>query len=327
MGFAVNNIITGGIMTTYHCSVSCAHCRHNASPKREKRFISEETLAKVLVKLKTLGCSSLHIEGGEPFLFPNELIRTVKQIADSEITLEHVITNCSWYKNQKDTLELLKKLQANGLGRMVLKVGPFQNESIPLRKVQNVAQAAEIIGLNILIWDNEFYPEVAAFDPTKKHSLKKYIKKYGEDYISRIAQRFNVTFSGRSFAAYEKHLPKTSTQEILSNNYSCRKEMKTQHHFHVDADGNFTFPYTQGLAIHYEDLGKPINPDKYPFVDMIYKEGVNGLYKYAKTQHQFIAKKEYLSKCHLCHDIRSYLVNEAKVISHDLKPLGFYQED
>lgn len=324
MSFIVDSLSTGGIMATYHCSVHCAHCRHNASPTRKKDFISEETLKNVIEKLESLGCTSLHIEGGEPFLFPSELLRTVKQINDSKIDLEHVITNCSWYRNQKDTLALLKQLQNNGLRRMVLKVGPFQNESIPLKKVQNVALAAEKIGMNILIWDNEFYPEVAAFDPSKKHSLKKYIKKYGENYISRIAQRFNITFSGRSFEIYEKHLPKSTTSEILRNNPSCQKEIETKNHFHIDPDGNFTFPFTQGLSIHYSDLGKAIDKVKYPLISLVYEEGINGLYRLAKSKYGFKAKEQYLSKCHLCHHIRSFLVNDAAIKTNDLRPLAFY---
>ncbi len=327
MGFSVNKLISGGIMTTYYCAVKCSHCRHKASPCREKRFISEQMLAKILSKLRELGCNSVHLEGGEPFLFPDELIRAVKQINESGIFLEHVLTNCSWYKNQKDTLTILKKLQKNGLRRLVLKVGPFQNESIPLKKVQNVAQAAEKIGLNILIWDIEFYSEVAAFDPSKTHTLKKYVKKYGDDYISQLAQRFNITFAGRSFSAYEKHLPKIKTHEILHKDKGCKEEMSALHHFHVDLDGNFSFPYTQGLSISVDHLGSDIDRNKYPFATLLHEQGINGLYKYAKTNYNFKAKDVYISKCHLCYEIRKFMVKENSIDSPDLRPKEYYQLD
>lgn len=325
MKFEVKNILSGGIMVTYYCSVNCAHCRHNASPKRASKFISEELLSKVLQKLSAVGCSSVHLEGGEPFLFPKELVRAVKQISDSDIQLEHIVTNCSWYRNQKDTTNLLKELQANGMNRMVLKVGPFQNESIPLRKVQNVKQAAELLGINIVIWDSEFYPEVAAFDPSKKHSLKKYIKKYGEDYILRCAQRFNVTFTGRSFDAYKKHLPKVSTQELLNNKSLCCLQNLAKHHFHIDLEGNFIFPNTNGVSLNFEDLGQNISADKYPYINILRNEGINGIFKYVKSTYNFTPKDSYISKCHLCHDIRSFLVNAKNIDSPDLKPVEFYK--
>ncbi len=327
MEFSVNKLISGGIITTYHCGAKCAHCRHKASPCREKRFISEETLDKILKKLHELGCNSVHLEGGEPFLFPDELVRAVKQISDSEIFLEQVLTNCGWYKNQKDAIAILKKLQKNGLRRLILKVGPFQNESIPLKKVQNIAQAAEKIGLNTLIWDMEFYSEVAAFDQTKTHSLKKYVKKYGDDYVSQLAQRFNITFAGRSFSAYEKHLPKIKTKEILRSNNGCRDEMSALHHFHVDLDGNFSFPFTQGLSIDIEDVGNYLDKNKYPFINVLYEHGINGLFKLAKSKYNFQNKEEYLSKCHLCYEIRRHLVKNANVDSPDLHPIEYYKQD
>lgn len=324
MSFTVNRLKSGGLLTTYNCSVECMHCRHKASPKHEKQFISEETLAKVLKKLEELHCNSIHIEGGEPFLFPNELIKAVKQINKGNILLEHIVTNCSWYKNKKDTTELLRALQKNGLRRLVLEVSPFQNIAIPLKKVQNVAKIAESLGINIIIWDIECYPEVAQFDTSKTHTLKKYIKKYGEEYMSNLAQRFNLTFSGRTFNAFEKHLPKINTNEILRKSEGCRSEMMSPHHFHVDLNGNFTFPLTQGLSLNINDIGKPIDPKKYPFVNLLYNKGVHGLYKFAKQNHNFKEQDEYLSKCHLCYDIRSFLVKDVGVDSPDLQPKEFY---
>lgn len=327
MEFSINKLISGGIMTTYYCAAKCSHCRHKASPYREKRFISEEMLDKVLKKLHELGCNSIHLEGGEPFLFPEELVRAVKQISDSDIYLEQILTNCAWYKNQKDTIAILKKLQDNGLRKLVLKVGPFQNESIPLKKVQNVALAAEKIGLSTMIWDMEFYSEVAAFDQSKTNSLKKYVKKYGDDYIRQLAQRFNITFAGRSFSAFEKHLPKTNTQEILRTSNGCKGEMSALHHFHVDLDGNFSFPYTQGLSVDIEDVGKNLDKNKYPFINILYMEGINGLYKIAKAKYNFKSKEAYLSKCHLCYEIRRHLIKNTNVESPDLCPAEYYEQD
>jgi len=327
MNYQVEKLKVGGIITNYTCTVQCAHCRHKASPCRKAGFISEELLARILQNLETLGCNSVHIEGGEPFLYPDELIRSVKQINKSAIALEHIVTNCSWYKNQNDTFQLLKELKFNGLRRLLIKVGPFQNESIPLKKVINVVQVAEKLGINSVIWDNESYPEVAAFDVTKTHSLKKYIKKYGEAYVKTLANRFNIPMAGRSFQAYEKSVTKTSLEKILSDNKTCFNDFSTQNHFHVDLYGNFSFSHTQGVTIDFEDLGKPLDKKKYPFLSMLINGGIRSIYRFATQHHGFKAKPEYISKCHLCYDVRRYLVNDLEITSPDLQPVEFYSSE
>lgn len=327
MEFEVGDLKTGGIMTNYRCSVRCAHCRHNASPTRSGGFISEEMVTKILGKLEELGCRSVHLEGGEPFLYPKELLRTVKQISESRIYLEHIVTNCSWYKNQKETKNILNELKKYGLQRLLLKVSPFQNESIPLRKVNGVAKIAEELGIHILIWDNEVYPEVASFDTSKTHSLNKYIKKYGPDYMKKLAACFNVTFAGRTFTAYENYLSKSSINDILLKNKSCGVSFPTQNHFHIDMYGNFIFSHTNGVAIGMDDLGKPVDFNKYPYLNILINEGVNGLYKYAVSNHGFKPQSEYISKCHLCYEVRKFLVTEKGVISPDLQPIEFYLDN
>jgi len=327
MSFSVTKLSSGGIMTNYDCSVSCAHCRHKASPSRNGGFITSEMMDKIIIKLESVGCKSVHIEGGEPFLYPNKLLRVVKQLNNSSIYLEHIVTNCSWYQNQKDTKKLLNELKLNGLTRLLLKVGPFQNENIPLKKVQNVAKAAEQLGINVMIWDNEVYPEVSSFDPSKTHSLKQYLKKYGNSYMNKLAECYNVTFAGRSFEAFGEYLNKYSISELFKQNQGCDKDFPTENHFHVDMYGNFIFSHTNGVTINIDDIGKELSPKKYPYLTILLNGGINSLYKLATNKYNFKPKAEgYLSKCHLCYEVRKFLVVNNNIESPDLQPLDFYTE-
>lgn len=328
MSYKISELATGGIMTNYDCSVRCAHCRHKASPTRNGGFMSVEMMDKIIKKLEQVNCKSVHIEGGEPFLYPKELLGIVQQINNSSLHLEHIVTNCSWYQNQKETKNILKSLKEYGLGRLLLKVGPFQNENIPLKKVQNVAKVAEQLGINVMIWDNEVYPEVASFDASKTHSLKKYLKKYGDDYMKKLAACYNVTFAGRSFSAYENYLSKYSVSDLLTQNQGCHHDFPTANHFHVDSFGNFIFSHTNGITIDIEDLGSNIDPKKYPYLTILLNGGVNSLYKLATSQYNFKPKTDgYISKCHLCYELRKFLVVDNAIESPDLQPLDFYFEN
>ena len=80
-----------------------------------------------------------------------------------------------------------------------------------------------------------------------------------------------------------------------------------------------------GLAIHRDDLGHPIAPEKYPFLHTLFDSGVTGLFELVSNQHDFKPSGRYMSKCHLCLDIRRYLVLDRGLASRDLEPKGFYE--
>ncbi len=323
MDYWFEKLTSGGIMTNYNCTVKCSHCRHNASPDRSPGFIEQSMLQSILSKLEEFGCISVHLEGGEPFIYPKELLEAVKLIQKSNINLEHVVTNCSWYKNKKDTIQLLKDFKKYGLNRLLIKVGPFQNEAIPLKKVENVKSIAEQVGINVMIWDCEFYPDVASFESNKTHSIKKYLKRFGPDYINKVARKISINYAGRSFDTYTNHLKGQSIEKILAMNKTCIQDYPTHTHFHVDKFGNFSFSHTQGVTIALKDLGKPVTKEKYPYLHLLMNEGIHGIYNLAINEYQFKPKLEYISKCHICYDIRKHIVNQG-VDSPDLQPIEYY---
>jgi hypothetical protein len=79
-----------------------------------------------------------------------------------------------------------------------------------------------------------------------------------------------------------------------------------------------------GLVIHRDDLGSPLNPEKYPLLARLHAAGVNGLMDVAR-EHGFQAAGAYLSKCHLCQDIRRYLVIDRDLTFPELASRGFYE--
>jgi organic radical activating enzyme len=324
MAGIINNLETGGLVVTYKCNSKCAHCVRSSSPDREDQYMDAEMLQKSILKLKELNCKSLHIEGGEPFLHPDKLIETVSILYKNNITLEHIVTNAFWYRNSNDTTQLLKQLQEFGLSTLLIKVSAFQNEFIPLNKVIRLVEAADKVGINSLIWDVESYPEVASFNPGKTHSLKEYQKKFGDDYLRKMSSRFSLSLSGRAYNIFSKHANKIPLNGIIKNGLGCKHEFTSKHHFHVDLYGNYLFPYTKGLAINIDDINKPLDEKKYPFLSVIITEGLNGLYQLAIRQYQFVPFQEYISRCHLCYHIREHLVNNQKVKSPDIQPVNLY---
>lgn len=323
----IGHLETGGIIVTYYCNSQCKHCIQNASPHRAFEFISPQKLEEILHKLQHLGCKSIHLEGGEPFLFPDELIHSVKIVKAMGFNLEHIVTNGSWYRNESDALNLLTELKQNGLNRLVIKFLPFHNEFVPLSKITKITKVASKAGINCLILGVDYLPQISALNQSKTHSLKEYENAFGRTFLQQVASGFEIPLSARSFNLFPRFLKAVSLPEILNNSKDCKKELRMKHHFHIDLYGNYIFPSTKGLTLPIDEIEKSKLDERFPFAKVLHDGGINNLFQLAVKDFNYKPKQEYLSKCHFCFDIRQYLVNECNVNSPDLQPIELYKSN
>jgi len=98
-------------------------------------------------------------------------------------------------------------------------------------------------------------------------------------------------------------------------------------HFHFDLFGSYVPGLCSGLALHYTDLGSVVTPEKYPFLHILFQGGVAHLFKFVSDEYGFTPAKGYNSKCHLCFEIRRYLVMEKGVKAKEFQPRGFYEDN
>ena len=57
----------------------------------------------------------------------------------------------------------------------------------------------------------------------------------------------------------------------------------------------------------------------------LFSSGISGLLETVRDDFGPVPDGAYLSKCHLCLEIRKYLVGESSLNSDELKPVGFYE--
>ena len=324
--FSIDRLHSGGLITNYNCTSSCGHCLYSCSPRRHKHYIDRETLAKNLEKILSLGCTSIHIGGGEPFLDPEGLKMVIETTLSLGVRIEYVETNSSWYRDDESARETLKTFKQSGLSTLLISMSPFHNEHIPFFKVKGVLGACRAVGINVFPWISEFYQEIDAFDDTTTHALSDYQNRYGHDYVKRLPSRYWVHFGGRALKTFAPVFGVRPWQEILSSNQSGCIELLDVSHFHFDLFGNYIPGLCSGLAIHRDDLGTMISPEQYPTLHTLFQEGIGGLFDLASRRYDFRPSNGYLSKCHLCFDIRRYMVMEQGVASRELQPKGFYEQ-
>lgn len=321
----IKRLRSGGLITNYYCTSRCGHCLYNCSPQWEKHYIDEQTTRSNLHKIKSLGCHSVHIGGGEPFLNLDGLKKVLKTAGESGVVVEYLETNSSWYKNAESAGAMLQKLKKAGLTTLLISISPFHNEHIPFYKVKGVIEACRMSGVSIFPWIGEFFPEIDSLDDRTTHDLAEYIEKYGDNYLKKIPSRYWIHFGGRALQTYQHVLAGKDLQTIFSSNSGGCGELADVTHFHLDLFGNYIPGLCSGLAIQRDDLGSPLSPERYPLLSLLYRQGIKSFFDLAVSRYGFEPAERYLSKCHLCFDIRRYLVLDKNVDFKELQPSGHYE--
>lgn len=325
--FSINRLSSGGLITNYYCSSKCRHCLYRCSPKWPKNYIDPETASLNFDKMKEMGCHAVHIGGGEPMLNPEKLKAVLKVAWASKVDIDYIETNSSWYSDEKSAIDLLKQLMRLGVSTLLVSISPFHNEFIPFYKVRGVIQTCRSAGMAVFPWISDFYNEINSLDNTQKHSLKVYREIFGENFLNEAMQRYWISPGGRALDLIRQTNPLYSLKDILCINRNDCFELAKVNHFHMDVYGNYIPGLCAGFAIKRDDLGHPLSPENYPLINLLYSQGINGLYEFAKNEHGFQSNKSYATRCELCFEIRQFLILQQRIESIELEPRFYYTEE
>ena len=323
---AIRRLTSGGIITNYFCTSSCGHCLYNCSPKWEKRYIDADTAEKNLKTIRSLGCRSVHIGGGEPLLRPDELAAVLGIASELGVSVEYVETNSSWFKDHASAEDFLTGLCNQGLHTLLVSISPFHNENIPFFKVKGVIKAAKRAGVGIFPWVTDFISDLSQFDAGNTHSLKEFSDIFGRDYLLQVLERYWIHMGGRALETYRPLMgQKTFPQVMDESTATCYSELSSTSHFHIDLFGNYIPGLCSGLSIAIEDLGKPLSDETYPVLTALCRHGTRGLVKMAEAAIGYKSQKDfYINKCDLCTEVRFCLVQNGYGESKELQPQEFY---
>ncbi|MEW6709784.1 MAG: radical SAM protein [Candidatus Riflebacteria bacterium] len=320
--FAIKRLLSGGLITNYSCSSNCQHCLYACSPRRRPDYINEEDALKYLGLIRAMGCNTVHIGGGEPFLQPEKLLLVLKAANQAGVKIEYVETNSSWFRSDDDADRILQDLRQAGLRTLLVSISPFHAEFVPLAKVNGVMQACSRNGINVFPWVRDFYQDFTGFDQNETVDIAQLVEVFGQAYLNSIVQRYWIQPNGRAINFLKKVYQMKSSVDLASDRTGCQELLQTSH-FHLDLYGNYIPGLCAGLSIRYSDLGKTLNSSEYKLINILAESGPAGLVDHA-TGLGYRMAHEYLNKCHLCQDIRRFLLREKGIDSQELQPREFY---
>jgi len=338
--------ISGGIFLTYKCTSECRHCMYACSPKWRSDWINLRDAEIVLRVLSAafkrrypkgfsrVGVNlGLHFTGGEPFLNFNLLLELVKLASKYEIPSIFIETNCFWCVNDRITEEKFIKLREAGLNGVLISANPFVIENIPFERIERAVNISRrIFQENTIVYQELFYAQMKAI------GLKGTLP--FEDYLRIMRERDptglhlglsypSMLLMGRIPYRVGYLYKKYPAREFF--NESCLGELTRDWHIHVDNYCNYISGYCAGISLgdarDLESLCREgINLNDHPVIErLVSPKGIGKLFEYAFREYGYRERKEgYISKCHLCLDIRRHIIEQNEELK-ELKPKDFYK--
>lgn len=321
----LESLDAGGVITNYHCTARCAHCLYNCGPEREISYLSERDAESIFSLIRSFGCRSVHVGGGEPLLNLKGLKKVLAAADRAGVGLDYVETNCSWYVDEKTTLRIFSELADHGLRTLLVSISPFHNESIALVKVRGVLASCRKAGIDVFPWSGYFLNELSSLDESRPHSLDEMMDYFGPHYLGDVRRRYWMHPGGRALTVLRALSQTYPAEEIVGQNpESCRRDLADASHFHIDLYRTYIPGLCSGIAFPSGLLGTTLDKNRFRVLSVLWTEGVGGLYGWARKEYGFTPRRDgYSSKCDLCNNIRGYLAETGNVFE-ELQPPGYY---
>ncbi len=331
-----------GLLLSYRCNTTCRYCIYASSPAWESDWIGYKDAEMILsntarifeqvypestysIKRDQISFDyGIHFTGGEPFLNFKLLVRLAETAFRFNIPSPFVETNCFWAKDDRVTEEKLTMLKEAGLAGILISVNPFTIEYIPFERIDRaVTIGHRIFGSNLIIYQN-FYLNLF-----RKMNLKD--KLAFEDFLKMIELKEFYNYiellpMGRAPYTLGELFRKYPAESFLQE--SCYPEMTRNWHTHVDNYCNYIPGFCAGISLgdfrDYNSLFvRGIDLNDRPVIRAL----TSNLAELLEMGKQFgfrENKKGYISKCHLCAEIRRSIVKRTTEFK-ELAPVQFYE--
>lgn len=331
---------SGGLVLSYRCTSRCRHCIYACTPDWEGGWISREDLSSILETLsgeivpapggpeRVALNHGLHFTGGEPFANFELLREAVRTAEELKIPSTFVETNCFWATDPDRAREMLGLLKEDGLKGILISVNPFYLEYVPFERTENAIRASlGVFGENTFVYQLEYFRRFKKWGVRGSVPFEEYLTFEKREHVLQ-----NVEFFLMGRAPYK-------LREFLTGYYPpcpssaffrepCVTPFLRPLHNHFDNFGNYVPGFCAGISLG--DIRRldwlatsGIDTEKRPVLKFLIDGDLSGLYRFAVDLGYGESFEGYLSRCHLCMDVRRHLVDAGDF--PELSPAEFYR--
>ena len=207
----------------------------------------------------------------------------------------------------------------------MISVNPFYAEYVSFERTDRcVRLSQEVFGQNVMVYQLEYYHLFKKLGITGRLSIDKYLALTREKSVSHRVELFLM---GRAAERLKDLYPGYPAKRFF--NAPCQSDFLRNWHNHFDNYGNFMPGYCGGISLgSWFDLDgllkAGIDLKNRPVLNYLVKKDMQGLFKFALDSGYHELNEGYVSKCHLCLDVRKYLVSIGDYV--ELQPREFYEQ-
>jgi hypothetical protein len=300
------------------------------SPKWPADWISREDAERVLAQLAEvmrgkydypgqIGVNEgIHFTGGEPFLNFDLLIYLTETAKRLEVPTTFVETNGFWCQDDETTRDRMRALRDAGLDGLFVSANPFILEQIPFERTQRaVSISREVFGGNTIVYQGFFYEQFQRLGLRGTLAFEDYVDRagYGLQYVELFA---NGRVPYKLGHLYREH----PARSFFGS--SCRRELLRDWHIHIDNYCNYVPGFCGGLSLgdarELDAICQGIDLDELPVLGALLND-LEDLVHLA-MDYGYEPLEGYVSKCHLCFDVRRHLAPSGDF--RELEPRELY---
>ena len=323
---------SAGILLSYKCNSTCRHCLYACSPAWEADWLALEDGEVILSQLAEsmrdkystrgrIGVNTgVHFTGGEPFLNFELLLQLTEVARRVGIPASFVETNSYWCTDDQAAREKLLALRQAGLDGILISANPFILEQVPFERTERAVRISlEVFDLrNVIVYQLFFLEQFRQLGLRGTLPFEKYLERagYGLQHVELFA-------SGRAAYSLQYLYSPFLAQRFFGIN--CERDLVRDWHVHVDNYCNLVPGFCGGLSLgdarDMEGLCNGVDLHERPVLRALLTD-LELLYELGQ-EHGYEGKEGYVSKCHLCLDIRMYLSERSEY--SELQPRAFYE--
>lgn len=262
----------------------------------------------------------IHFSGGEPFLNFDLLLKLTEMAHRLDIPATFAETNGYWATSDSMARRQLRTLKDAGLDGILISANPFILEHVPFERTKRAVRISQEIfdTRNVIVYQQFFYNQFRRLEVDGTMGFEEYLKVGGHG-LHRVELLPNGRVPYKLAHLYEHH----PAERYCGS--SCQRELIRDWHVHIDNKCHYIPGYCGGLSLgdarDLQALNSGIDLGRYPVLSALLTDLEELLI--LGREFDYEEQEGYVSKCHLCVDIRRHLVAHGDF--QELKPEGFYE--